>query len=426
MGKRGGAGTEYKDKPAEQKKDGTVVKSYQRMPTQLLQEWAQGQKRPKPEYSWARPFERGKCRSKVILPDGKDTAKSLEFEPNRDAETPYASREEAAMVALLKLCANLPLERKLPDGYRETWLEAISGGAAEAKAKAKATPKGKAKSDPPKPSDDSGYPGDAEGGGRQWSAQPLGAMHNHTSKAERDKERREKQEARAQQQNRRQAIEDVKRLANMKARVLLARALSVNARPWLLSVMKLQEGQITGSKQLKGLKNSLPDKLWSESEKSAAPQLTPEIIDALRRKVLQASFFMADKDCDNQLSKAEFMLMVRRGDPYMQQKEIEKSFILATLGNGAVSFDAFAAWVSLRDYQEEAHALIDPLKVVWQLWNLDGDDSLSIPEFEHCIKQAFPKMKRLELLRIIRAIDEDFSGVVTQEEFGLFICPPEA
>ena len=58
--------------------------------------------------------------------------------------------------------------------------------------------------------------------------------------------------------------------------------------------------------------------------------------------------------------------MVRRGDPYMQQKEIEKSFILATLGNGAVSFDAFAAWVSLRDYQEEAHALVDPLKVVWR------------------------------------------------------------
>ncbi|CAE7947977.1 CML23 [Symbiodinium sp. KB8] len=135
---------------------------------------------------------------------------------------------------------------------------------------------------------------------------------------------------------------------------------------------------------------------------------------------------MADKDCDNQLSKAEFMLMVRRGDPYMKQKEIEKSFILATLGNGAVSFDAFAAWVSVRDYQAEAHALIDPLKVVWHLWNLDGDDSLSIPEFEHCIKQAFPKMKRIELLRIIRAIDEDFSGVVTQEEFGLFICPPEA
>ncbi|OLP74493.1 hypothetical protein AK812_SmicGene45946, partial [Symbiodinium microadriaticum] len=103
----------------------------------------------------------------------------------------------AAMVALLKLCASLPLERKLPDGYRETWLEAISGGAPEAKAKAKATPKGKAKSDPPKPSDDSGYPpSDAAEGGQSFAQGPLGAMHSHTSKAERDKERREKQAGR--------------------------------------------------------------------------------------------------------------------------------------------------------------------------------------------------------------------------------------
>ncbi|CAE7246857.1 dhx29 [Symbiodinium sp. CCMP2456] len=87
----------------------------------------------------------------------------------------------------------------------------------------KKAPREQPRSDPPKPSDDSGYPHDAAEGGQSWAPGPLGAMHSHTSKAERDKERREKQEARAQQQNRRQAMEDVKRLANMKARVLLAR-----------------------------------------------------------------------------------------------------------------------------------------------------------------------------------------------------------
>ena len=39
--------------------------------------------------------------------------------------TPHHGSCEAALVALLKLCSDLPLERKLPDGYRETWLEAI-------------------------------------------------------------------------------------------------------------------------------------------------------------------------------------------------------------------------------------------------------------------------------------------------------------
>eukprot|EP00434_Breviolum_minutum_P001631 symbB.v1.2.001440.t1/scaffold58.1/size370606/9 len=106
------------------------------MPTQILNEWCQSQKRPKPEFRGVRSYDRSLCRFKVVLPDPKDVAKSLEFEANRDAETPFAAREEAALVALLKLCFDLPLERKLPDGYRETWLEAI-GEAAAAKAKPK-------------------------------------------------------------------------------------------------------------------------------------------------------------------------------------------------------------------------------------------------------------------------------------------------
>ena len=44
----------------------------------------------------------------------------------KNNKTPaLASLVKAALVALLKLCPDMPLERKLPDGYRETWLEAI-------------------------------------------------------------------------------------------------------------------------------------------------------------------------------------------------------------------------------------------------------------------------------------------------------------
>ncbi|CAK0869099.1 unnamed protein product [Prorocentrum cordatum] len=143
--KRGGAGTEYKEAPPEEKKDGTIVKAWQRMPTQLLHEWAQAQKRPKPCYNKAWAYDKSKCRMKVILPDPKDPAKNLEFEPNRDADVVFNAKEDAAMVALLQVCPTLPLERKLPDGYRETWLEAVGGAAASsgkaAKAKAKAKEK---------------------------------------------------------------------------------------------------------------------------------------------------------------------------------------------------------------------------------------------------------------------------------------------
>ncbi|CAJ1407552.1 unnamed protein product [Effrenium voratum] len=56
-----------------------------------------------------------------------------------------------------------------------------------------------------------------------WSSAPLGAVHGHTSRAELEKGRREKKEAWAQEKNKRQAMQDMKRLANMDARVVLAR-----------------------------------------------------------------------------------------------------------------------------------------------------------------------------------------------------------
>ncbi|CAE8592374.1 unnamed protein product [Polarella glacialis] len=145
MGKRGGAGTEYKENAAEEKKDGTVVKAWQRMPTVILSEWAQTQKRPKPQFSGIRPYDRAMVRFKVTLPDPKDAAKNLVFEPNRDSDSPFTAREEAALVALLKLCPTFPLERKLPDPYRETWLAAITPGASQAAPKSKASAKPKAK-----------------------------------------------------------------------------------------------------------------------------------------------------------------------------------------------------------------------------------------------------------------------------------------
>ncbi|CAE7458269.1 unnamed protein product [Symbiodinium sp. CCMP2456] len=178
------------------------------------------------------------------------------------------------------------------------------------------------------------------------------------------------------------------------------------------------------AKQLSGNRRSiLPKKI----DPKMIPVVDHDVIEALRQKVLQASFFMADKDRDNILSKSEFSLMVRRAYPDLKEAMLDKAFILAGFGSGCITFRSFQDWVALQDHHDESilegHH-IDPLSAVWRLWNLDGDDSLSVTEFEYCILRAFPKMKRMDLLLILRAMDEDLSGEVAQEEFAHFLLPP--
>lgn len=60
----------------------------------------------------------------LLLLEKRQTIISV-YEPFSACIEKHAGSCEAALVALLKLCFDLPLERKLPDGYRETWLEAI-------------------------------------------------------------------------------------------------------------------------------------------------------------------------------------------------------------------------------------------------------------------------------------------------------------
>lgn len=103
----------------------TQVAQWQRMPSQLLQEFCKRQKRAPAKF---KNIEKGKGLHKYrcIVPDQKDDDKDLFFVPAHGVPNEEQSKEEAALLALLSLTPSLPHERKLPEPYKTTWLNAVA------------------------------------------------------------------------------------------------------------------------------------------------------------------------------------------------------------------------------------------------------------------------------------------------------------
>ena len=97
----------------------TVVAQWQRTPMQLLNEYCQREKRPKPHFNEAACREPGKTRASVGVPDAKSKVKDLFFVSDQCFDDPTDAKNYTCLLALQHLGASLPLERKLPDPFRE-------------------------------------------------------------------------------------------------------------------------------------------------------------------------------------------------------------------------------------------------------------------------------------------------------------------
>jgi hypothetical protein len=133
--KQRGAGSVLISKGPVETKSGVLKKEWQRMPTQLLAEWAQREKRPRPQYMRARIRGKGgakkadedeedeedwtkylsgppaeeqaptEWRQRVVLADAKYADRSLSFCPSEASPTEELAREHAALLALLQVAA---------------------------------------------------------------------------------------------------------------------------------------------------------------------------------------------------------------------------------------------------------------------------------------------------------------------------------
>jgi hypothetical protein len=107
-----------------------VVKEWQRLPRKILSEWCQSQKRPTPFYckaphATAAPGPgQGKHRARVVLPDPKrKQEKDLHFCPKEGWASPKEAEHMAALLALRELTPSMQYDRKLPDPFRQRWLD---------------------------------------------------------------------------------------------------------------------------------------------------------------------------------------------------------------------------------------------------------------------------------------------------------------
>lgn len=108
----------------------TAVAQWQQLPSQLLQEVCKRQRRPPPKFKNIEIQKGSVYKYRCIVPDPKESDRDLFFVPSRSVANEEQSKEEAALLALLDLTPKLPHERKLPEPYRTTWLNAVTAAAA--------------------------------------------------------------------------------------------------------------------------------------------------------------------------------------------------------------------------------------------------------------------------------------------------------
>jgi hypothetical protein len=105
----------------------TALAQWQRLPSQLLSDYCQRQKRPPlklKSMDGVKPD--GHYKYRVIVKDPKNDEKDLFFVPSTAVPNEEQAKEEACLLALLHLTPELPHERKLPDPYKSTWLNALA------------------------------------------------------------------------------------------------------------------------------------------------------------------------------------------------------------------------------------------------------------------------------------------------------------
>jgi ATP-dependent RNA helicase DHX57 len=110
----------------------TQVAQWQKLPSALLCEFCQKQKRPPPKFKeLLQDQQKTKFKVRCIVPDAKDPEKDLFLVPAKPVGNEEQAKEEAALLALLQLTPNIPHERKLPEPYKTTWLTAIQASKAQ-------------------------------------------------------------------------------------------------------------------------------------------------------------------------------------------------------------------------------------------------------------------------------------------------------
>ena len=114
------------------KKGQTKIEQWQKLPSQLLADVCKKEKRPPPKYKALDKQQGGgssKHKYRCIVQDAKQSRRGGEHDliliPRAAVDNEEQAREESALLALLQLTPKIPHERKLPEPYKTTWMNAV-------------------------------------------------------------------------------------------------------------------------------------------------------------------------------------------------------------------------------------------------------------------------------------------------------------
>lgn len=113
--------------PQTTEKGKTTVAQWQQLPSSLLADVCSKEKRPFPKYKALKTG--GSFLFRVIVQDAKASKRGGDHDlilvPASAVRNEEQAKEEAALLALLQLTPSIPHERKLPEPYKTTWLNAL-------------------------------------------------------------------------------------------------------------------------------------------------------------------------------------------------------------------------------------------------------------------------------------------------------------
>ncbi|PFH33414.1 DEAD/DEAH box helicase domain-containing protein [Besnoitia besnoiti] len=98
------------------------LKPFQRTPKQLLHNYCQKHKLPKPRFEQKRANAPGRFKTECIMPHAKDATKTMKFLTEQDWEFKTHSEHFSALLALHFLEPTRPYEKLFPSPFREAWL----------------------------------------------------------------------------------------------------------------------------------------------------------------------------------------------------------------------------------------------------------------------------------------------------------------
>merc|ERR1712232_313139 len=153
------------------------------------------------------------------------------------------------------------------------------------------------------------------------------------------------------------------------------------------------------------------------------------ISDDVRSQVLRATFRAGDTDCNGFLNKSELGSMLRKMVASLSSHDVDTMMALADKNNdGRIDYNEFVEFLQERAPDNVSKAVrsvlshdADLVRVAFQVWDRDGDGTVSKKELLRLLSQLCPGLSQTQCRALLDAMDSNNDGRIDYYEFVDFL-----